>query len=321
MKQVTSNGASQPSFSFDKRFWQGFLQLADPMSWLASTVPMFVGAALVIGQGENFSIFWFIVALISLYFVETGKNAVNEWVDYRSGVDLYVSPDNRTPFSGGKKTLIDSKLALNEVFWISIATLSLGFIVGLLIVFFKEPQVFWLGIVGIAIAIFYTAPPFRFAYRGFGELSIAIAFGPIIVSGVYILMTGTFDPILILISLPIAILIASVIWINEYPDYEADKKGNKKNMLVRLGKEKGIYVYIALYALAYVFMVLIAIVTKNPFWLLGLLTAPTAYKATKVLQENHHDSQKLMPANGMTLKIYLLTGILLSIAALTELFF
>lgn len=320
MEQTTSNRASQPKMQFVSRFWEGFIQLADPKIWVASTVPMILGAAYTIGQGQSFSLLWFVVALIAVYLIEIGKNGVNEYVDYHSGVDLYVTPDNRTPFSGGKKTLIDKKLTIREVYWISVVTLALGFIVGLSIVTFKEPSVFWLGVAGFAIAVFYTAPPLKFAYRGLGELSVAIAFGPIIISGIYVMMTGTFEPILIVISLPTAFMIANVLWINEYPDFEADTKGNKRNMLVKVGKEKGIYVYIGIFVAAYICVGIIALLMKNPFWLLGWLTIPTARKAVKVLKQHYNDTQKLMPANAMTTQVYLLTGILLAAGAFTELF-
>lgn len=319
MKQATSKSTS-PKMQFDNRFWEGFIQLADPKVWVASTVPMILGAAFTIGQGQSFSMFWFFIALLAIYCIEIGKNGVNEYVDYHTGVDLYVTEENRTPFSGGKKTLIDKKLTIKEVYWISVVTLAAGFLIGLCIVAFKEPLVLGIGLAGFIVAVFYTLPPIKFAYRGLGELAVAIAFGPLIVSGIYVMMTGTFEPILIFVSLPTACLIANVLWINEYPDYEADVKGNKRNMLVKVGKEKGIYVYIGLFTLAHIFVILLALLMKNPFWLLGLLTIPTSIKAVKVLKKYYNNTQKLMPANAMTTQIYLLNGLLLAVAAFTELF-
>ena len=60
-----------------RRVWQGFWQLADPKIWIASTVPMIVGAAFAFGNSGKFDLYWFLVALIAVYCIEIGKNAVN----------------------------------------------------------------------------------------------------------------------------------------------------------------------------------------------------------------------------------------------------
>ena len=69
-----------------KRLWRGFWQVADPRSWIASTIPMFVGAALAYGTRGRFSLPWFLLSLVGIYLIETGKNASNEYVDYKTGV-------------------------------------------------------------------------------------------------------------------------------------------------------------------------------------------------------------------------------------------
>ena len=61
----------------NKRFWKGFWQLADFRVWIASTVPMFVGGTFAYTYEKKFSFFWFIVALIGIYLIEIGKNAIN----------------------------------------------------------------------------------------------------------------------------------------------------------------------------------------------------------------------------------------------------
>lgn len=299
-----------------RRFWNGFWQLADPKIWVASTVPMFVGLSLVIGSGHTFNLFWFSLALLSIYFIEIGKNAVNEWVDYRSGVDLFVSEENKTPFSGGKKTIIENKLTLNEVGLIAIFTLATAFSIGLAIVFLKEFNILWIGLLGMALAVFYSLPPFKFSYRGLGELVVGITFGPLMISGVFVLMTGVFEWWIIPISLPIAFLISNVLWINQYPDYEADLKAKKRNGLVRIGKKKGIIVYALLFMSAYGSLVALTFIHKNPFWLLGLITIPFAISAIQIAAREYNNVKRLIAANELTVQTYLLTGILLLVSTL-----
>lgn len=299
-----------------KRIWQGFWQLADPKIWIASTVPMIVGAAFAFGNSGKFDLYWFLVALIAVYCIEIGKNAVNEYVDYLSGVDRFVSPDKRTPFSGGKKTVVDGKLTLTEVVIIAIVTFLIAGGIGLYIISFKEISVLWIGIAGILLSIIYSIPPFKLAYRGLGEITVGLTFGPLIVLGVYCLQTGKVDLSALLISIPIGVQIANVLWINQFPDYEADLRGNKRNWVVRLGKQRSVKIFAILFLIAYSWFILLAVVLRNAFWLLGLISVPLAVRAVKVAQQYYDDIPKLTEANLRMVQIYQLTGITMTIAAI-----
>ncbi|MCD8508446.1 MAG: prenyltransferase [Bacillus sp. (in: Bacteria)] len=205
--------------------------------------------------------------------------------------------------------------------WISIITLTTAFIIGLSIVLFKESNILWIGLAGMALAIFYSLPPFQFAYKGLGEVVVAVTFGPLMVSGVYVLMAGTIDWSPILVSIPIAFLIANVLWINQYPDYEADVKGNKRNGVVRLGKEKGIIVYALLFILAYAMFIVLAVYFQNPLWIFGFMTAPIAFKAVSIAKREYNNTQKLVPANEKTVQIFMLNGIIMFLLTLSNLLF
>lgn len=297
-----------------KRLWEGFWQIADPKIWVASTIPMLVGAALAYGVTGRFSLPWFLLSLIGIYLIEIGKNSINEYVDYKSGVDINIAPENRTPFSGGKKTIVQGKLTLDEALYIGIATFLLACAIGLIIVVFREPKILWVGLLGVFIAIFYSVPPFKFAYSGLGEFAVGFTFGPLITLGIYMVMAGVFDYRVMVVGLPIGFLISNVLWINQYPDYEADKQGNKKNWVVRLGKEKGLKIYEILFILAYISFILLAIVYKNPFWLLGWISIPLAIKSVQIARRELNDIQKLMKANSNTILIYQITGLSMIIA-------
>lgn len=299
-----------------KRLWRGFWQIADPKIWIASTVPMAVGGALAYGITGKFSVYWFIVSLVGIYLIEIGKNAVNEVVDYKSGVDRYVSPEKRTPFSGGKKSIIDGKLTVFEAGVVALLTMGAACLIGFYIILFKEFSVFWIGITGVLISVFYSIPPFKLAYRGLGEVTVGITFGPLILCGIYLVMTGSIDLRAIVVSIPIGLLIANVLWINQYPDYEADLQGGKMNWVVRLGKKKALKIYKLLFILAYAFFPLISIILRNWSWLLGFSTVPLALQAVKTAQIYYNDIPRLIKANARTVQVYLLTGVIMVIAAL-----
>lgn len=297
-------------------FWKGFWQLADPKIWIASTVPMLVGSALAYGLTGSFNLYWFLAALTGIYWIEIGKNAVNEVVDYQSGVDRYVTPEQRTPFSGGKKTIVDGLLTIAQARKIAIATLAAGALTGLYIAFFREPMVIWIGLLGMFFAAFYSLPPFKFSYRGLGELAVGFTFGPLITSGAYLVQTHTLSPLVILTSLPIGFLIANVLWINQYPDYEADRKGKKMNGVVRLGKAQGVKVFAALFAAAYLSLVVLFLASGNPFWLLPFLSMGLSRRAVGVARDYHDYLPRQVEANARTIQTYQLTGVAMVAAAL-----
>lgn len=300
-----------------KRVWSGFWQLADPKIWIASTIPMLVAAALVYANdAANFDIIWFIVACIGIYFIEIGKNAVNEFVDYLSGVDTYITPDRRNPFSGGKKTIVDGKLSVMETFVISIFTMCCALIIGVVIAFFKEPAILWIGVAGAMLAVFYSLPPLKLNYHGWGEVAVGTAFGPLLMSGIYVMLTGTIEWEVIAAGVPLGFLITNILWINQYPDYEADLKGGKRNWLVRIGKKKGIKVYIGLYAAAYVSAIALAIIFADPLWLLTFITIPIAIFTVKTASRHYDDIARLINANARTVQIYVLFGAMMIVAAL-----
>jgi 1,4-dihydroxy-2-naphthoate octaprenyltransferase len=303
------------------RFGKGFWQVADPKIWIASTVPMAVGAALAFGITGQFNWYWFLVSVAGVYAIEIGKNAANDLVDYMTGVDLLVTPEKKTPFSGGKRAIVDGNLTLREAAFITVAALGIGGMTGLYITFFREAALFWIGTSGLFFAAAYSLPPFKLAYRGLGELVVGVTFGPLIVCGTFVVQTGFLSIEPLLVSLPIGFLIANVLFINQYPDYEADSLGGKRNWVVRLGKEKGLKIYLALFVLAYISLCSLFVMSGNPFWLLPLLTLPLVGRAVQTAARERNNIPGIISANANTIKTYQLTGAGMTVAALATRFF
>ena len=299
-----------------RQFWRGLIKVADPKIWIASFVPMAVGGAIAYAQSGSFSWYWFMIGLVAVCFLETGKNALNEYADYLSGVDRFVAPHNQTPFSGGKKTITGGLLTLKDNLWIGLTAIFIGCLLGLYIALTREFSVIWFGLAGVFLAIFYSLAPFRLAYRGFGELAVGFTFGPLITTGTYLVQTGSISLLVLLASLPLGLIITNVLWINQYPDFEADLKGGKMNRLVRMGKKRGLNVYAVLFILAYLFLLALAIFSKNILWLLPFVSMPPAIRAVLVARKHCDNTPLLMEANIKTIHVYQLTGLLMVAAAL-----
>lgn len=300
-----------------KRLWRGFWLVAYPRIWIASTIPMLVGSAFAYGVTGQFNFYWFIVGIIGLYFIEIGKNAANDLVDYITGVDIAVRPENRTPFSGGRnRALVNGHIRISEVAAIAIITLFIGGLFGIYISIYREPLIFWIGASGLFLAAAYSLPPFMLAYRGLGELAVGLAFGPLIVSGAFVIQAHFITVEVLFVSLPIGFLITNILIINQYPDYEADKLCNKRNWVVRLGKINALKVYIGLFVLSYLSIILLFIWTKNPYWLLSFISLPLVLHAVKVTAQCYNDIPNLLAANINTLKVYHLTGFIMVLSSL-----
>lgn len=301
-----------------KRIGAGLVQLADPKVWIASTAPIAAATALAYRDTGTIHFGWLLATLAGIYLIEIGKNAVNEVVDYQSGVDLLVAEEDITPFNAGKKTITQGLLSVGCVKAVAWVTLILGAAVGFAIVWHREPRVLWIGLAGLFAAVAYSLPPFKLAYRGLGELTVGLAFGPLLMQGAYLVQAGRFSLEAGLIGLVLGLLIANVLWINEFPDYYADKRAGKMTGVVRLGKERAVAVYGAIYALAYAALALAAVWLHQAVWFVGFVSAPKAIESVIVARKHYDDTPRLVRANAMTVEVYGLTGLALAIAALVH---
>ncbi len=298
--------------------WKGLLQLADPEIWVASIVPFSLGTCLAAGHTGNADWTLIVQALVVLFLVETGKNGLNEYFDYLSGADRFVEPVDRTNFSGGKKVIVDHLLTLTQVGWISAITLIAAGVVSIPLVI-QKPGLAVFGLLGVFFAAAYSVPPFQLSYRGLGEFAVGLTFGPIVVCGAYYLQTEVIGVEPLLLSIPMGFLIANVLWINQIPDVGADRKANKRNLVARTGREGALSGYVLLFVTAFVSLLFFSILLREPVYLIGLAGFIPAPIAIGIAGKNLLDSQKLVSASALTIHIYLLTGILLCVAALSPL--
>lgn len=220
--------AGTHSFAF------GIWRLADPKIALASLVPFAAGMALSERVDGGIAI----AAFLAIFFVEIGKNAVNDLYDFRSGADTAVRPDERSPYSGGKRVLVDGLLTQGDLVLIAWIAFTVAAIIGTAVALRSDPRLLLLGGAAALISILYVMPPVRLAYRGLGELAVLLVYGPGIVFGTMLLFGTAIDAPSIIAALTLGILIALVLLVNEMPDERADRLAGKKTLVVRLGRER-----------------------------------------------------------------------------------
>ena len=175
------------------------------------------------------------------------------------------------------------------------------------------------GVIGLLSGVFYTGKPFNWNGRGFGELLVGLDFGILMTLGAYYVQVERLDWTPVIAAIPIAALIAAVLYVNEFPDYAADAAVGKRTWVVRLGRPHAANVYALLMALPYVSVLLAVVAGALPVAaLLPLLTLPLAVRAVLVAYRYHSEPVQLAPANALTIVTHLSVGLLLTLGYVWE---
>ena len=282
-------------------FWRGIWSLADPKISLASFAGLWLGAcAAATDQGLYWG--WLALTVLGVFCVEVAKNASGEIVDYDSGADLAISEQERTPFSGGTRVLVDGLLSRSQTWAIALLFYLAAIVIGLLLVWLRDSRIIAFGLIGMALAWYYHGGSLRLAYRGLGELAVALAYGPLVVCGTYFVQTGHLSVPLLHLSGALGLHIAAFLWINEFPDLRADKASGKRNLVVRLGRERAAFTYVVILATAYSWLALTVMAyPASSGYLWGLAGAPLAVFSAWRLLHNVENIPNLAAAQAACL--------------------
>jgi 1,4-dihydroxy-2-naphthoate octaprenyltransferase len=277
----------------------------------AVIVPTLLGTAIAWREGF-FHWGYFVLTLIGIICINAGFDMSNDYFDHLSGTD--ESNRELTPFSGGSRTIQEGVLSARQVLaWSSLFYL-IGIAIGLYLVLLRGWPLLLLGVGGVFLAFFHNAPPFRLYYLlpGLGELAVGIGCGPLVVLGSYYVQTQRLSGEALWASIPVGLLIAAVLYINEFPDCEADRLAGKKTIPAVMGRERAVWGYVTLMVAAYA-AILIGIVLGNlPVTsLLALLALPLVYRGIRGALKFHSETTRLIPTLATTIQNHLVTGVLL----------
>lgn len=290
-------------------FWT-FL-LATRLPFLTGTfVPVLLGIAIAANDG-HFSWWLAIVTLIAGAAIHIGLNVSNDVFDTLSGAD--EANVNPTQYSGGSRVIQYGLVSLGRMAAISATAYAVGIGIGLYLVVSRGSlELLFIGIAGVVISLIYTAPPFRMVHRGLGEPLVALGFGPIMVLGAYVVQAKELSLEAGLVSIPVAILIALILYVNEIPDRPADAAVGKRTLPVRWSRSTVTQVYLASVVAAFAAVVIAASVgaIARPA-LLALLGLPIAWQVYTGIREQYDDPYGLMPVMGQNVQLHLVVGLLL----------
>jgi 1,4-dihydroxy-2-naphthoate octaprenyltransferase len=303
----------RPKISFFTKVFKWMVIMRLP--FLSATfVPIFAGAAVASMLGETVSWGWLGLTLLGGAFLHIGTNTSNDYFDHRSGTDALNYNYSNEGLNGGSRSIQMGLITPRGMLAVAVTTFALSAVVGVPLIIKAGLPIFWLGLIGFFSGLFYTAPPFKFSSRrGLGELLIGLNFGPLMVAGSSLVQTGRLLPEAFLVGIPIGLLIAAVVYMNEFPDHESDKATGKNTLIVVFGPERARAGYVALIASAFASIIIMALNGTLPMLsLIALLAVYFGYTATKTLYK-HYDNRLLQPANWGTIIMHSATGALLTI--------
>ena len=281
----------------------GVWRVADPKITLASVASMVVGACAAAFDGP-LHWGWLVATVVGIFFIEAAKNASGEIFDWDSGTDQAITDEERSPFSGGKRVIVDGLLTRRQIAIVAALFYAGGLAAGLAIMIAREPNVLWLGMAGVGLAFFYHAPPFKLAYRGFGELAVALAYGPIIAAGTYLVQRGEVSASVLLASVPVGLAVAAFLWINEFPDARADAEAGKRTLVVRLGRARAARVFGVFIATTYLGVALLPLAGLPMTVWLGFAGLPLGCVAANRLRVAPRDIDVIVAAQARTLQSF-----------------
>ncbi len=279
-------------------------------------IPIIFGATLAFYETGLFNWPLFIITLLGGIFAHASANLANDYYDHKTTDDDINQ--NFTPFSGGSRVIQNKLLSPGAVLGGAFVCWALALAAGIYL--FTVTPGYWvliLAVAGFIGGFFYTASKFAFSYNRFGELAILVSFGVLPVMGAYYVQTGYLSWSSLITSIPIGFLITAILYINQYPDYDADKAAGKNHLVVVFGKKKAMSGYYFLIFGSYLIVILAVVFSYlTPYALFSLATVPIAIKTVRIFAREYEKVKELIPAMAGTIQIHLLTGLLMSIGCI-----
>jgi 1,4-dihydroxy-2-naphthoate octaprenyltransferase len=279
-----------------------------PHFLILSVILIFLSTSMAFHSGY-FNPFFTVLSLIGLLLLHISTNVLNDYYDYKNGIDFNTNP---TPFSGGSGIILSGKLTPKQTLWFGIISFICAIPIGIFFVFMKGWEILPIFIIGSIFVLFYTSYIAKVG-MGLSEISAGLGLGTLPVLGVYVILNGGFSPNAIYASIPSGILVFNLLFLNEFPDTEADRIGGRKTIPIIIGKDKSAILYLILTSLVYVWIIFGTIIKiMPPFTLIALFTIPFAITAIKGAF-SHRNRVKLLKAQSSNVIVILLTQFLIGL--------
>ncbi|MBT11874.1 MAG: prenyltransferase [Oceanospirillaceae bacterium] len=275
---------------------QAVIQSARGPFLILTPMCVLAGVGAVVAQGGHVSVADLLLVLLGALSAHISVNALNEYLDFRSGIDLHT---RRTPFSGGSGGLPEHPHEASGVLMLGIVTLAITILVGLYFLLQGEYGLLPLGLAGVIIIVAYTrhihrSPWLCLIAPGFG-------FGLAMVAGTGYALGASDSPTLWLAALVPFFLVNNLLLLNQYPDIEADRAGGRRHFPIAYGVKNSTHVF-ALNLLAVAVVLVLGVVAGwFPRWsllaLIALLPGVMAWRGAVKMGADIGQQPQFMAAN------------------------
>ncbi len=212
-------------------------EIVRPFAYATGVMPVLAGAALA-GLDHGFQWLPLVAAIVATMLIQSAANVTNELFDVRKGVDTITSPR-------ASRAILKGRITENGAFWFALTLFAAAVPLGLYLVTLRGPLIVVLGLLGVIAGHQYTAPPLQYKYRALGVPMAFLIFGPATASGGYFLESGTWDPRVLIVSLPFGLLVAAVIHGNDWRDIGDDTRAGFATLSSLIGRRWAHYSYLA----------------------------------------------------------------------------
>jgi 1,4-dihydroxy-2-naphthoate octaprenyltransferase len=293
-----------------------WIQAFRPFAYSASVTPVILAAMLALTYKTE-GTYWFLfpVILICAVLFHTGANLVSEYFDYKNQVD-------KSDTFGSSRVLVEGLLQPKQVLNAGIISFALGFVLGLILVYLRGTDILILGLIGLIGGYFYTAKPFQFKYIALGDLLIFLLFGPLLVLGAYLGLTGEMNYYVLLVSIPVGFLVVAILHANNTRDIKYDRRAQIKTLAMLVGlKGAKIEYYFLIFGAFLSVILLILFKILSPWSLLVFVSLPPALKNVKLISNvDAENPSSIAMLDVLTAQHHMIFGLLLSIGILISYF-
>lgn len=289
-----------------------YIAATRPPFLLAAAIPCFIGLASAFHDGLPILAFTALLTLLGALLAQAGVNVLNDYYDALNGTDA-TNEQRVYPFTGGSRFIQNRVLSARQMAVFGLVLFVVTAAIGLVLLPHAGSRLVILGLAGLLIGWAYSAPPLALNSRGFGEISVALGFGTLIPLGTDMVQRGAFDTLPLMASAPYALLVAALLYVNQFPDREADAAAGKHHWVVRLGPRRARWVYLGMVLVAYGSLPLLVWAGLPRGALLGLIAAPLSLRAAADVLRFAERPAMLVNAIRLTIAAMLVHGSALSL--------
>ena len=273
---------------------------------LASVIAVSNGIALAFWKNKQIDLSDAILTFAGVICLHASIDLLNDYWDYKRGIDTAT---RRTKFSGGTGVLPENLLKPGNVYSVGLIFLLIGTLIGMYFVVIRGIMIALLLGFAILAVYFYST---SIVNLGLGEAFVAIK-GTLIVVGSYYVQTSSIGVGVVYVGIIMGILSASVLFVNSFPDYQADRSRGRRTLVILLGRQRAVKIFPWMILCTYVLIIAgIFLGYLKIYSLASLLSAPFAVSAIKRISKSYQDVEKLVPVMGATVAYSRVTGLVLA---------